>query len=129
MNDEPGSSGETGPNGELAPENPPPELNATVEADLSASQVDDLFRDLALCASIQHISVKSAANVRPSDRSSLLDDLDLVKARHLLDLETTRAVQLRYEFDDAFWVDTVSRRDAENFHILRIQHAAEGGDE
>lgn len=102
-----------------------PEPLPTVEAALSVNDVDDLFRDLTLCASMQHISVKFAADVRPEDRSTLLDDLDLVQARHLLDGATTRAVQLRYEFEGALWIDTVTRRSDAEFALLRIQHALE----
>lgn len=94
----------------------------TVEADLSVNQVDDLFRDLTLCASIQHISLKYDNQVRPEDRATLLDDLDLVRARYLLDRDSTRAVQLRYDFDGAHWIDTVTRLDPDRFHLLRIQH-------
>lgn len=114
--------GDTPPQDPASSPNPPVKTVDTVEAEISAAQVDDLFRDLALCATVEHITVKTAANATPSDRSSLLDNLDLVKARHLLDLETTRAVQLRYEFDDALWIDTVSRRGGEEYHLLRIQH-------
>ena len=105
------------------PESPPPP--PTVEAELTAEQVDDLFRDLTLCVVMQHISVKLTTDVRPEDRSTLLDDLDLVKARYPLDRDTTRAVQLRYEFDDALWIDTVTRRDGGEYHLLRIQHATD----
>ncbi|MCA8964307.1 MAG: hypothetical protein H6838_14545 [Planctomycetes bacterium] len=101
-----------------------PEPPPTVEAELTAEQVDDLFRDLTLCAAMQHISVKFATDARPEDRSTLLDDLDLVKARYLLDRVTTRAVQLRYDFDGALWIDTVTRRGEGEYHLLRIQHAS-----
>lgn len=102
------------------PESPP-----TVEAELAVEQVDDLFRDLALCASMHHVSVKLTSDARPEDRAALLADLDLVKARHLLDRDSTRAVQLRYEFDDALWIDTVTRRGGGEYHLLRIQHTVE----
>lgn len=100
-----------------------PEPPPTVEAELTAEQVDGLFRDLTLCATMQHISVKFATDARPEDRSTLLEDLDLVKSRYLLDRVTTRAVQLRYDFDGSLWIDTVTRRGEDDYHLLRIQHA------
>ena len=101
-----------------------PETPPTVEAELSVDQVDELFRDLTLCVVVEHISVKHAMDVRPQDEAALLDGTDLVQARYLLDRPTTRAVQLRYTFDGALWIDTVTRRGTDDYHLLRIQHGS-----
>lgn len=88
----------------------------SVEATLSASDLDDLFRDLAVCAEIQHITVKHA----PDQRFATPTAPDLAAARVRLDQPQTHAVQLRYNYDGAHWIDTVTRTSTA-FQLRRIR--------
>lgn len=90
----------------------------SVEAMVSAADLDDLFRDLAACVELQHIAVKytaDRANAHPAP-------LDLVKARLLLNAPDIHALQLRYAYNGNLWIDTLSPRD-DGYHLLRIRHA------
>ena len=90
----------------------------TVEAVLTGSDLDDLFRDLTACVELQHIAVKhedSRARAEPMG-------LDLAQARAVLDQPQTLAVQLRYAFEGALWIDTLTRTPT-GFHLRRLRHA------
>lgn len=94
----------------------PADTPPSVEATLSTSDLDDLFRDLTACAELQHVTVKR----EPGQRFANPTAPDLAAARALLDQPQTHAVQLRYNYDGAYWIDTVLRAPS-GFHLRRIR--------
>jgi len=96
---------------------PQPDTPPSVEAVLSASDLDDLFRDLAACVELQHIAVKKMPG--RSDASAIPPDL--VGARMLLDQPNAHALQLRYTYNADLWIDTITRRQ-DDYHLLRVRH-------
>ncbi|MEM9415071.1 MAG: hypothetical protein AAGA29_06270 [Planctomycetota bacterium] len=105
-----------------SPDNTEPTPDAstppTVVAELTPADLDDLFRDLAACAQLQHIAVKLA----PGHTDAAPASLDLVNARLVLNQPETHAVQIRYTYNDNLWIDTLTR-DGQAFRLLRVQHA------
>ncbi|XAL99319.1 hypothetical protein OT109_17285 [Phycisphaeraceae bacterium D3-23] len=89
----------------------------SVEATLSTSDLDDLFRDLAACTIIQHIAIKDSVN----QSTAVPIPVDLVKGRLLLDQPHINALQLRYTYRGEQWIDTITRQQGE-YHLLRVSH-------
>lgn len=90
----------------------------TAEATLDTSDVDDLFRDLAACADIQHIAIRHTSG----SHSATPAPRDLAHARILLQEPDALAVQVRYTYNGDLWIDTLTRQDG-GFALLRVQHA------
>lgn len=100
------------------PPRPQPDNPPSVEAVLTESDLDDLFRDLAACAELRHIAVRSA----PDQANAIPAPLDLVTARALLDGPEVCDVQLRYIYNEILWIDTLTQR-PDGCHLLRVRHA------
>ncbi|MFT4541726.1 MAG: hypothetical protein ACI841_002699 [Planctomycetota bacterium] len=98
----------------------PSNLPVTEQAELDSSQIDDLFRDLSACAEIKHITVKSG---EADTNAKMVENPDLVHARYLIDQPNTRAIQIRYEFEETLFFDTLTKRDG-SYQLIRIQHAS-----
>jgi len=103
------------------PANTPPNKQAgapqCVEAVLTASDLDDLFRDLAACAELQHIAVKDQSGRATADTVTT----DLVSARLLIDQPHVTALQLRYRYNGDLWIDTLTHQEVD-YHLLRVCH-------
>lgn len=97
-----------------------PDLNMTL---LDAAQVEQLLRDVELCAQITEIIPKFAAHGHVPDTAAVT----LAQARVLLATRTVRGLQLRYRYEDADWWDTLMLV-GDQFRLVRIRHdfSAEG---
>jgi hypothetical protein len=84
------------------PDGPP--LPLLVEGLLGDDEIEQLFAELASHARVLEVRAKSG----PRDHASP-ERLDLDGAKRLLLTGATRAVQVRYHFDDAEWSDTLLR--------------------
>jgi hypothetical protein len=91
-----------------------PELNMTL---LDAAQVEQLLRDIELCAQITEIIPKYAARGHVPDTAAVT----LAQARELLATRAVRGLQLRYRYDHADWWDTLMIV-GEQFRLVRIRH-------
>ena len=91
-----------------------PDLNTTL---LDAAQVDELLRDIELCARITEIIPKFAARGHVSDTATVT----LAQARELLAARAVRGLQLRYRYEDADWWDTLMLV-GDQFRLVRIRH-------
>ena len=76
-----------------------PELH---DAILSEEQLTSLFRDYRQCATVGEIMIKSGPGYVTTDQQPTLD-----QAEALLRSREVRAVQIRYQFDQATWCDTL----------------------
>ncbi len=91
-----------------------PDLNTTL---LDDEQVEQLLRDIELCAQIAEIIPKFAARGHVPDSASVT----LAEARKLIATRAVRGLQLRYRFEDADWWDTLMLV-GDQFRIVRIRH-------
>ena len=91
-----------------------PDLNMTL---LDAAQVEQLLRDIEVCAQITEIIPKHAARGHVPDTASVT----LVQARELLATRAVRGLQLRYRYEDADWWDTLMLV-GDQFRLVRIRH-------
>jgi hypothetical protein len=108
---------ETPPPPPPPPEDPPlklPDLNLTL---LDSAQVDQLLRDIELCAQITEIIPKFAARGQVPDSAAIT----LPQARELLATRAVRGLQLRYRYEDADWWDTLMLS-GDQFRLVRIRH-------
>lgn len=98
---------------------PTPNADApqSVEAVLTSSDLDDLFRDLAACAEVLHIAVRDGSHRANADPVPV----DLVRGRLLLDQAQVHALQLRYRYNGWLWIDTLTKRQ-DGYHLLRVSH-------
>lgn len=92
-----------------------PDLNMTL---LDAPQVDQLFRDIELCAQITEIIPKFAARGYVPDTAAVT----LPQARELLAARAVRGLQLRYRYEGADWWDTLMLV-GNQFRLVRIRHS------
>jgi hypothetical protein len=91
-----------------------PDLNMTL---LDAAQVDQLFRDIELCAQITEIIPKFAARGHVPDTAAVT----LAEARELITTRAVRGLQLRYRYEGADWWDTLMLV-GDQFRLVRIRH-------
>ena len=96
------------------PSPPLPDLNTTL---LDATQLEQLLRDIELCAQINEIIPKFAARGHVPDTASI----SLTQARELLASRAIRGLQLRYRYEGADWWDTVMVV-GDRFRVVRIRH-------
>ena len=89
-----------------------PEL---LEAHWDLEQVVQLFRDLNEGADVQHVQVRTASDGRAQDQS-----VTLLEAKELLEKGEARAIQIRYDFDEQNWCDTLMVKPDE-VHIIRTR--------
>ena len=73
-----------------------------LEAQWDLEQVDNLFEDLQQGADVQHVQVRTAPDGGPQDRVVTLHE-----AHELLRNGQLKAIQVRYEFDEKSWCDTL----------------------
>ncbi len=73
-----------------------------LEAQWDLEQVDNLFEDLQQGADVQHVQVRTM-----SDRGSQDRVVTLNTAHELLRCGQAKAIQIRYEFDQTSWCDTL----------------------
>ncbi|MGI9455138.1 MAG: hypothetical protein ACR2NU_01165 [Aeoliella sp.] len=78
------------------------ELPELFQGDLDAEQLDALFADLERGAQVQLVQVRTSSGPSPHDRQ-----VTLAEARVLLRQTDTKAVQIRYEFEQQSWCDTL----------------------
>ena len=106
------------------PQEPPlklPDLNMTL---LDAAQVEQLLRDIELCAQVTEIIPKFAARGHVPDAANVT----LAQARELLAARAVRGLQLRYRYEDADWWDTLMLV-GDRFRLVRIRHLFDGATE
>lgn len=96
-----------------------PDLNTTL---LDAGQVEQLLRDIELCAQLTEILPKYAAREHVPDAAVLTLD----QARELLATRAVRGLQLRYRHEGADWWDTLMLV-GDRFRLVRIRHDFPGG--
>ncbi|MBT9556288.1 MAG: hypothetical protein IV100_09680 [Myxococcales bacterium] len=90
---------------------------------LDAAGVAALLRDLAACASLVELRVRSRSG-RPSD--SLTPSIENLTSA-LAD-GTTSAVQVAYRYDDKVWVDTLLTSGAPPGGVRVVRMAATGNE-
>ena len=78
------------------------EFPEILEAHWELEQVDNLFEDLQQGADVQHVQVRTASDEGTKDRTVTLD-----RAHELLRNGEAKAIQVRYEFDEKVWCDTL----------------------
>src|SRR5688572_8692080 len=76
-----------------------PELH---DAILSDEQLTALFRDYRQCVTVSEVMIKAGPGYVKSDDQPTLD-----QAESLLRSREVRGVQIRYQFDQATWCDTL----------------------
>jgi hypothetical protein len=104
----------TAPPADENPSPPLPDLNTTL---LDAAQLEQLLRDIELCAQIDEIIPKFAARGHVPDTASV----SLAQARELLVARAIRGLQLRYRYQGADWWDTLMLA-GDRFRLVRIRH-------
>lgn len=100
-----------------APEGAPPTLPELNDTLLDAAEVEQLLRDIELCAEVTGVIPKFAARDRIPDTAGIT----LAQARQLLTRRAVRALQLRYRYEDADWWDTLMLL-GDQFRLVRIRH-------
>jgi hypothetical protein len=85
------------------------------EAHWDLEQVDNLFEDLQQGADVQHVQVRTGSAEGPRDRVVTLN-----RAHELLRSGEAKAIQIRYEFDEKSWCDTLMVG-AADVRIIRTQ--------
>ena len=91
-----------------------PDLNTTL---LDAAQVEQLLRDIELCAEITGIIPKFATRNNVPDTAGVT----LAQARRLLATRGVRGLQLRYRYEGGDWWDTLTPV-GDQFCLVRIRH-------
>ncbi len=91
-----------------------PDLHTTM---LTAAQLEQLLRDIELCAQLTEIIPKYAARGAVPDTASI----SLTEARELLARRAVRGLQLRYRHAGADWWDTLMLV-GDQFRLIRIRH-------
>ena len=92
------------------------ELPPMHEAILDEQQVTELFHDIERFASAVQLIARSAADHAP-DHSARLS----TACKRLLS-GSVQKLQVRYQWQDAHWIDTLQRQ-AVGFRLVRIRHA------
>lgn len=90
------------------------ELPDLHQADLDDATVAALFRDLAACTNILEVQVKGGATARSAAKPDLDTARDLLMGGHV------RAIQVRYAYQDAQWLDTLMRTPS-GVRVVRMQ--------
>lgn len=98
----------------------PPDLPEINEAILDKATLDQLFDDVSQCTHLIEVIVKH-------DRRSQTPDANytLHQARQLLEDGSAMGIQLRYQYDNAQWWDTLMRTPT-GTRIVRIRHDTSG---
>ncbi len=96
----------------LADGPPMPEMR---EAHLDALQVTQLFSDLGACTQILAIQEKGGKQDHAKSNGT-----DLAAARHRILNREVLAVQIRYRYDNAEWIDTLLQTPA-GIHAVRCR--------
>ena len=94
-----------------------PELNRAV---LDWPTVEALFNDVRTMTQLVEVIAKTGARQRVEDQSLTIDD-----ALTLLRDRAVTGVQLRYQFQNAQWWDTLMWR-GEQIQLVRIRHDFDG---
>ncbi|GAA4443530.1 hypothetical protein [Novipirellula rosea] len=93
----------------------PNETPEILEAHWDREQVVQLFHDLSEGANVQHVQVRAASDGRAADQS-----VTLLEAKALFEQGEARAIQIRYDFDEQNWCDTLMVKPDE-VHIIRTR--------
>jgi hypothetical protein len=99
------------------PGDAPLKLPDLTNASLDAAQVEQLLRDIELCAQITEIIPKLAARGHVPEAPNI----SLAQARELLASRAIRGLQIRYRYENADWWDTLMLT-GEQFRLVRIRH-------
>lgn len=86
-----------------------------LEAHWDMEQVDNLFEDLQQGAKVQHVQVRTTSGGATKDLAVTLGE-----ALSLLHRGEAKAIQVRYEFDDQSWCDTLMS-DSMDVRIIRTR--------
>lgn len=104
--------------------NPAPNIDATNpilpdlnQALLDWAGVEALLNDIEFCTHLYEIITKSLPQQFVGENSTLT----LSDARELLKTKTVRALQIRYQFDNDDWWDTLMCL-PEGWRLVRIRH-------
>ncbi len=73
-----------------------------LEAEWDREQVAALFADLQQAAQIQHVQVRAAADSNRQDGA-----VSLQEAHELFNSGDAKAIQIRYQFEEKDWCDTL----------------------
>lgn len=90
--------------------------------ELDATNLRQLFDDLASCAKIDRVQVRSHEGGRPDDRLTTL-----LEARDLIEGGSASMVQIRYRYQDEAWCDTLLVRDG-RVRLVRVQQEFDDSD-
>jgi hypothetical protein len=104
------------------PEDAPLKLPDLTTAPLDAAQVDQLLRDIELCAQITEIIPKYLSRGHVPDAANI----SLAQARELLATRAIRGLQIRYRYEEADWWDTLMLM-GDQFRLVRIRHDFSAG--
>lgn len=85
------------------------------EAVLDDGTLQQLFFDLSQLAQIVEVRLKAAERAYATDSAPTLE-----AARHAVATRDALAVQLRYRYRNAEWIDTILRVDG-GFRLVRVQ--------
>lgn len=97
------------------------ELPPVREAELSLEQVEQLFADIDAMASNILLMQRSSRSQR-ADASRATSRAQLVCAKDSLISGTIARIQLRYEWQDISWIDTLENR-GDAVRLVRIAHS------
>jgi len=86
-----------------------------LEAEWDLGQVNALFDDLRRGAIIHHVQVRSTSGHGLGDQAVTLD-----QSQELLARGEAKAIQIRYEFDQKTWCDTLMVG-PESIRVIRTQ--------
>lgn len=90
------------------------------EAVLSTDDVNELFSDIAQLAT-EVTLMRRTTRARRANGAPLGDVAQLAAAEEALLSGQIPRLQIRYRWNDALWIDTLSRQ-AAGFHLIRIAH-------
>ncbi len=90
------------------------------EAELSPEQVGVLFDDIEKLATDIHLMQRPGGSMKASSQSLVATQMGAARG-WLLQGEIKR-IQIRYRWQDAFWIDTLESRES-GFRLVRIQHS------
>lgn len=91
------------------------------EAALVTSQIHQLFSDIGIFATEIQLMQKRNASSKKASASRAEDQRHLEFAKDALISGQVARVQIRYKWDQALWIDTLTAVD-EGFKLVRIKH-------
>ena len=94
------------------------------EAVLAASQIDELFRDIAEFADDVLLMQRSVVDRSAPQTSRVTSREQLETARSMLKSGQVQRVQIRYQWQNSHWIDTLETQ-PNGFRLVRIEHRSQ----